>query len=185
MLKLNGHRRVLRLTCKSNQIKIIRLTNERYLFFEQTGNEYFCAVKPSPYERRRDDDDVFFDISLYFLHVNDWMNSLSLSLCLSAVRTHSHICSLCVWVAAHSLYTSHTFYFISVWHLYFVQQHTVCLTLSNWIRSHTVLVSFVTKTEVNVVYSVSILFFFKFHFITIIIFLCDTIRYTYPFQQSR
>lgn len=116
------------------------------------------------------DDDVIFDISFYFLHMTDWMNSRPLSFSVSA-----HTCSSCVSVAAHSLYI-HSSY-MCVWHSCFIQ-HIVCLTLSMWIWSHTVLVRFVTKTEVNVVYSVFIFlisFYYYYYFF---------IRYTYPFQQS-
>lgn len=130
------------------------------------------------YINGKDDDDVIFDISLYFLHVNrDWMNSRSISLC-ACVRTpcvcvyvyvcvFAHTRAPCVQLHIHTLRSIHfTSPFVCVWYdICTSPRKSVWFALSNWIRSHTVLVRFVTKTEVNVVQSVSV--FISFNFISL------------------
>lgn len=130
------------------------------------------------YINGKDDDDVIFDISLYFLHVNrDWMNSRSISLC-ACVRTpcvcvyvyvcvFAHTRAPCVQLHIHTLRSIHfTSPFVCVWYdICTSPRKSVWFALSNWIRSHTVLVRFGTKTEVNVVQSVSV--FISFNFISL------------------
>lgn len=125
------------------------------------------------------DEDVIFDISLYFLYVNsiEWTLHLYLSISLSP-RTHT--CSPCVYKLQNIHFTTQ---FISVCRMTFVFRwiKIVCLALSYSIRSpHTVLVRFVTKTVVHVLYSV----FISFHFIAliIIIFFCS-IHLSLPTKQ--
>lgn len=105
--------------------------------------------------------------------MNELSLYLSVCLCSYSVRVCIYVCVFahtrapCVQLHIHTLRSIHfTSPFVCVWYdICTSPRKSVWFALSNWIRSHTVLVRFGTKTEVNVVQSVSV--FISFNFISL------------------